>query len=139
MASCIVAVISFCLAIWACCLAVCFRCNISSSVSNCSSGKKNCCSSSATSVDCMLICMGVVRISSRIVSFIFSLGVTSSLERKSAAVLSVPATCMILKLNCKTQSHAFQRVGGIALVWKNFVTDWLSVMTRVGKAASHSI
>ena len=56
MASCIVAVISFCLAIWACCLAVCFRCNISSSVSNCSSGKKNCCSSSATSVDCMLIC-----------------------------------------------------------------------------------
>ena len=60
----------------ACFGAFCFRRRISSSDSSCSSGRKNCFPSSATSVDCISICVGVVRISSRIVRSISSLRVT---------------------------------------------------------------
>ena len=82
-------------------LACSFRSRISSSVSMVSSGRKNSCSSSATSVDWRLACIGRIVISSRIFSSTRSLGLRSILERKSAAVFCVPATCMIWKLNCR--------------------------------------
>ena len=83
--------------------------------------KKNC-SPSATSEGDVDTSMGVVCTSSRILRWIFSVTFSSSLERKSAAVLIEPAICAILKLNCSTFSHAFHRDGGMAFVWKNRVT-----------------
>ena len=51
-------------------------------------------------------------------------------------MLTEPAICAILKLNCSTKSHAFHKVGGIALVWKNRMTDLLSVKTIAAFDAS---
>ena len=81
--------------------------------------------------------MGVVWISSLILRRIFSVILSSSLERKSAAVLTHPAMCAILKLKCNTKSHAFHSAGGTAFVWKKRVTDLLSVKAIVGFVASH--
>ena len=86
----------------------------------------------------MATSIGVVWISSRILRRIFSVTLSYSLERKSAAVLTEPAMCAILKLNCNTQSHAIQNAGAIAFVWKR-VTDLLSVRTNVGFVASHKM
>ena len=60
------------------------------------------CSSSATSEDDIDTSMGVVCTSSRILRRIFSVTFSSNLDRKSAAVLTEPAICAILKLNCST-------------------------------------
>ena len=97
---------------------------IYSSVSPWLSGcvKKNC-SSSATSDEDVHTSMGVVCTSSQILRWIFSVAFSSNLDRKSAAVLTEPVICAILKLNGSTQSHAFHRDGGMAFVWKNRVTD----------------
>ena len=76
--------------------------------------------------------------SSRIVSSIFPSGVSCSVDRKSAAMLSVPATCAILRSSIGGRSEVHE-VGGFAFVWKNLVTDLLSVMTNVGNVVSHSI
>ena len=83
--------------------------------------------------------MCVVWISFLILRRIFSVTLSSSLQGKSAAVLTEPAKCAILKLNCKTYSHAFQSAGGIAFVWKKRVTDLLSVRTFVGFVAAHRV
>ena len=80
--------------------------------------KKNC-SSSATSEEEVVTSKGVVWISSRILRRIFSVILISSLERKSAAVLTELALCAILKLNCSTSSHAFQSAAGNALFGEN--------------------
>ena len=95
------------------------------------------CSSSALSKEDVVTSMGVVWIYSRIFRRIFSVTLSSSLERKLAAVLTEPAMCAILKLKCNTESRAFQSAGGIAFVWKKRVTDLLSVRTIVGFVASH--
>ena len=76
-----------------------FRAKISCSDSSSSSGRKKSCSSSATSYDCRLTSIGDVRMSFRSLSCTFSFGVSSSLERKCAAVFWEPATCMIRNLN----------------------------------------
>ena len=89
------------------CFAYCFDCSFRSRV--CSSDslllpacvKKNF-SSSATSEEEVVTSMGVVWISSLILRRIFSLTLSSSQERKSAAVLTDPAMCAILKLSCNT-------------------------------------
>ena len=86
----------------AACLACSFCSSISSSVSMVSSGRKKSCSSSATSVDCRLTCMGHTVMSFPIFSSTLSLGLRSIRDRKSAAVFCVPATCMMWKLNCNT-------------------------------------
>ena len=89
------------------CFAFCrdcsFRSRVCSSDSLVSSAcvKKNC-SSSATSEEEVVTSIGVVWISSLILRRIFSVTLSSSLERKSAAVLTDPAICAILKLNCNT-------------------------------------
>ena len=97
--------------------------------------KKNC-SSTATSEEEVVRSRGVVWISSLIFRRIFSVTLSYSLERMSAAVLTDPAMCAILKSNCNTKSHAFHSAGGIAFVWKKRVTDLLSVKTIVGFVAS---
>ena len=84
------------------CLLSAFRARISCSDSSLSSGRKKSCSSSATSEDCRLTSTGDVSISPRIFNWTFSLGVSSSLERKSAAAFCEPATCMIRNLNRRT-------------------------------------
>ena len=68
------------------CLACSFYNRISSSVSSVKSGRKKSCSSSATSVDCRLICIGLIVMSSRSFNSIRSLGFRLILDRKSAAV-----------------------------------------------------
>ena len=100
--------------------------------------KKNC-SSSATPEEEVVTSICVVRISSLILRRIFSVTLSSSLEKRSAAVLTDLAICAILNLNCNTYSHAFQSDGGIAFVWKKQVTDLLSVKTIVGVVASHKM
>ena len=100
--------------------------------------KKNC-SSSATSEEDVVTSMGVVCTSSLILRRILSVTFNSNRERKSAAVFTELALCAILKLNCSTKSHAFHKHGGMALVWKNRVTDLLSVKTIVGFVASHKM
>ena len=85
----------------------------------------------------MVTSIGFVWMSSRILRRILSVTLSSSLERKSAAVLTDPAMCAILKLNCNTYSYAFQSAGGIGFVWKKRVNDLLSDRTIVGFVASH--
>ena len=63
---------------------------------------KKSCSSSATSEEEVVTSIGVVWISYLILRRIYSVTLSSSLERKSAAVLTDPAICDILKLNCNT-------------------------------------
>ena len=60
------------------------------------------CSSSATSEEEVVTSIGVVWISSRILRRIFSVTLSSSLGKKSAALLVEPARCAILNLNCNT-------------------------------------
>ena len=60
------------------------------------------CSSSATSEEDVVTSMGFVFISHRILRRIFSVTFNSNLERKSAALLTEPAICVFLKLNCNT-------------------------------------
>ena len=80
-----------------------FRSRICSSHSLLSSAcVKNNCSSSATSEEEVVTSIGVVWISFLILRRIFSVTLSSSLEKKSAAVLTDPAMCAILKLNCNT-------------------------------------
>ena len=71
---------------------------------------------------CLFVCMSC-GISRRIIALVFS----TRLERKSAAVLTEPAKFANLKLDCHTLSFAFHSDGGNAFVWKNRVTDMLSV------------
>ena len=81
--------------------------------------------------------MGVVCTSSLILRRILSETYNSNREKKSTAVFTEPTICASLKLNCSTKAHAFHKDGGMALVWKNRVTDLLSVKTVVGFVASH--
>ena len=66
---------------------------------------------------------------------IFSLGSISSRDKISAAVFIFSGTCAMLKLNCITKSQTFHKGGGFIFVWKNLVTDTLSVMMMTGLVA----
>ena len=86
------------------CFAFCLDCSFCPRV--CSSDSllssecvKKTCFSSATSEEEVVTSKGVVGISSLILRRIFYLILSSSLGRKSAAVLTDPAMCAILKLN----------------------------------------
>ena len=59
-------------------------------------------SSSASYEEEVVTSIVVVWISCRILRYIFSVTFSSSLERKSAAMLTKPAMCSISKLNCNT-------------------------------------
>ena len=83
--------------------------------------------------------MFVVCTSSGLFRRIFSVTLNSSLERKSAAVLTEPAICAILKLNCNTYCHALHKNGGIVFFRKKRGIDLLSVKTIVGFDASHKM
>ena len=63
---------------------------------------KKICSSSATSEEEVVTSIGVVWISAVILRRIFSVTLSSSLERNSAAMLTDPAIYAILKLNYNT-------------------------------------
>ena len=76
------------------CLA-CSFCRRITSVSIVSSGRKKSCSSSATSVDCRLTCIGQIVMSSLIFNSTLSLGLSSIRDRKSAAVFCIPTTCIM--------------------------------------------
>ena len=60
------------------------------------------CSSSATSEEEVVTSIGFVWISSLFLRRIFSVTLGSSLDRKSATVLTDPEMCAILNLNCNT-------------------------------------
>ena len=70
---------------------------------------------------------------------IFSIGSISKRDKKSAAVFIFPGMCAIVKINCNTKSQAFYDGGGIIFVWKNLVTDLLSVMMMTGLVAPQNI
>ena len=75
-----------------------FRSRVCSSESLPSSAcVKKICSSSATSEEDVVTSIGVVWISSLILRRIFSVTLSSSLERKSTAVLTDPAICAFFK------------------------------------------
>ena len=119
------------------CLAFCLNCSFRWRV--CSSDwlllsacVKKICSPSAMSEEEDVTSIGVGWICSQILRRISSVTLSSSLERRSTAVLTDPAMCAILKLYCNTESHALQSAGGIAFVWKKRVTDLLPVRTLVG-------
>ena len=99
------------------------------------------CSSCAMPVDSIFTSIGFVGMSSLFFNVfpIFSLGSISRRHKKSAAVFIFPGMCAIVKLNCSTKSHAFHRGGGIIFVWKNLVTDLLSVMMITGLVAPQNI
>ena len=67
----------------------------------------------------------------RILRRILSVTLSSSLERKSAALLIEPAICAILKLNCNTVSHALHSTGRIAFVLLNRLTALFFVRRSV--------
>ena len=79
--------------------------------------KENC-SSSPTSEEDDVTSIGVVSISCRILRRSFCVFLSSSLEKKSAAVFTGTAVCAIVKLSCNTSPHAFKSDGGLAFVWK---------------------
>ena len=110
--------------------------SVSSSPSACA--KKNC-SSSATSEEDVVTSMFVVCTSSLILSWIFSVTFISNCERKSGVVFTEPTICAFLMLNCSTKSHAFHKDGGTTFVWKNSVTELLSVRMIVGFVASYKM
>ena len=92
------------------CFAFCLNCSFRSRVCSTDSSlrsacEKKSCSSSATLEEEVVTSMGVVWISSLNLRRIFSVTLSSSLERNSAAVLTEPAMCVFLKLNCNTWSH----------------------------------
>ena len=89
-------------------------------------------------VDSMFTSIGFVGMSSLIFNIIFSFGSIRNRDKKSAAVFNFPGMCAIVKLNCSTKSHAFHKGGGIIFVWKNLVTDLLSVMIITGLVAPQS-
>ena len=82
----------------------------------------------AVPVDSVLTSIGCVGTSSLILGVIFSFATDSKQDKKSAVVSILPRMCAMVKSNCRTNSHAFQNGGGSNLVWKNFVTDLLSVL-----------
>ena len=47
-----------------------------------------------------------------------------------------PGMCAKVKLNCNTESQAFDKGGGVFFVWKNRLTDLLSVMIITGMVAT---
>ena len=102
-------------------------------------GSKNTVSSCAMPVDSMFTSIGFVGMSSLIFNIIFSFGSIFNRDKKSAAIFIFPGMCAIVKLNCSTKSHAFHRGGGIIFVWKNLVTDLLSVMIITGLVAPQNI
>ena len=108
-------------------------------VSSWSVGSKKTVSSCAMPVYSMFTSIGFVGMSSLIFKIIFSFGSDSNQDKKSAAVFIFPGMCAIVKLNCSTKSHEFQRGGGITFVWKNLVTDVLSVMIITGLVAPQNI
>ena len=89
------------------CFAFCRDCSFRSKVCSSDSLPSSACVkkirfSSTTSEEELVTSIGGVCISSLILRRIFSVTLSSSLERKSAAVLTYPAKCGILKLNCNT-------------------------------------
>ena len=85
----------------------------------------------------VVISIGVVCMSHRTWSWIFSVDLRSNPERKQAVVLIEPAMCAFLQIICNTELHAFHSDGAIAFVWKNRVTDSLSVRMIACFVASH--
>ena len=97
------------------------------------------CSSCALPVDSLFTSIGFVGMSYLIFKIIFLLGSISNRDNVSAAVLFFPGMCAIVKLNCSKKSQAFHRGGGIIFVWKNLVTDLLSVMIITDLVAPQNI
>ena len=102
-------------------------------------GSKKTVSSRAMPVDSMFTSIGFVGMSSLIFRIVFSLESISNWDKKSAAMFIFPGMCAIVKINFSTKSQAFHRREGIIFVWKNLVTDLLSVMIITGLVAPQNI
>ena len=96
-------------------------------------------SSCARPVDSRFTSIGFLGMSYLIFKTIFSLGSIPKRDEKSAAVLILPGMCAMVKFNWRTKSQAFHKCGGIIFVWKNLVTDLLSVMIITGLVAPQNI
>ena len=66
---------------------------------------------------------------------IFSLESISKQNKKSVAGIIFHGMCVMLKLNCNAKSQTFHKGEGIYFVWKNLVTDLLSVLIITGLVA----
>ena len=67
-------------------------------------------------VDSMLTTIGCVGTSTLIPRINFSFQSDSDRDEKSAAMLTLPRMCAMVKLTCWTKSHAFDDGGGIIYV-----------------------
>ena len=80
----------------------------------------------------MLTSIGCVGTYSAFLGIPFSFVSDSKRDKKLAAVFILPGMCAIVKLNCRTYSHASHNGGGMILIWQNRVTDLLSVIIFTG-------
>ena len=72
--------------------------------------------SSATPEEDVVTSRGIVCTSSLILGWLFSVTFSSSLEKQSAVVLTEPAICAILEINCNTNLHEVRKNDGKAFV-----------------------
>ena len=98
-------------------------------------GSKNAGSSCAMLLESMITSSGFVGMSSLIIRIIFSLGSNAKRDKESAVLFIFPGMCAIVKVNCSTKTQAFHKGGRIIFVWKNLVTDLLSVIIITGVVA----
>ena len=103
------------------------------------SSYKNNCFPSSTSKKMLSFWFGLACISSQFFSGILYIILRSTLERKSAAALTEPRTCAILKLNGCATSFACQNIAGIAFPSKNRATDFFSVRAHAVLIASRQM
>ena len=117
-----------------------FRLKVCSSISTLSSVwlEKNCAPSATCEVD-VFTSMVVFRTSSRNMRRIFSVTLSSNLERKSAAVLTELVLCEVFKICSSTYSHAFHKDSGAALVRKKGEINLFYFETIFGFDASHKM
>ena len=85
-------------------------------------------SSCALSVDSMLTSIVFVGMSSLIFRIVFPFGSISNRDTKSAAVFIFLGRCAMVKMNSNTISQAYHKGGGIKFVWKNWVSELLTVI-----------
>ena len=101
-------------------------------------GSKKSGSSCAMPVVSMFTSIGLVGMSLLFLKGFFRWDPFLNEMKKYAAVFIFPGMCAIVKLNCITKSQAFHKGGGIVFVWKNLLTNLLSVMISTGLVAPQS-
>ena len=73
-----------------------------------------------------------MRTSSLVLRINFSLGSISNRDKKLATAFNFPGMYAVVKVIFNTKSQAYYQGGGITYVWRNWVTDFGSVLIISG-------